>query len=100
VTRRPALIAPGTLAADALSARRAARYGLALRKSESTLRVKVVHREVIAMDIIRIIFAILLPPVGVFLQVGFGLHFWLNILLTLLGYIPGIIHAVWIIVRR
>ena len=51
-------------------------------------------------DAIRILIAILLPPLGVFLQVGFGLHFWLNILLTLLGYIPGIIHAVWIILRR
>jgi uncharacterized membrane protein YqaE (UPF0057 family) len=52
------------------------------------------------MDILRILAAILLPPLGVFLQVGIGLHFWLNILLTVLGYIPGIIHAVWIIVRR
>lgn len=52
------------------------------------------------MDLIRIIIAILLPPLGVFLQVGFGGAFWLNILLTLLGYIPGIIHAVWIIARR
>jgi uncharacterized membrane protein YqaE (UPF0057 family) len=52
------------------------------------------------MDLLRIIFAILLPPLGVFLQVGFGLQFWLNILLTILGYIPGIIHAVWIIARR
>ncbi|MDH4572709.1 MULTISPECIES: YqaE/Pmp3 family membrane protein [Salinicola] len=52
------------------------------------------------MDIIRIIFAILLPPVGVFLQVGLGLQFWINIVLTLLGYIPGIIHAVWIIATR
>ncbi len=41
------------------------------------------------MDIIRILFAILLPPVGVFLQVGIGLQFWLNILLTLCGYIPA-----------
>ncbi|TCD16406.1 YqaE/Pmp3 family membrane protein [Oricola cellulosilytica] len=52
------------------------------------------------MDIIRILLAIILPPVGVFLQVGLGLHFWLNILLTLLGYLPGIIHALWIILRR
>lgn len=52
------------------------------------------------MDIVRIIFAILLPPVGVFLQVGIGLHFWINIVLTILGYIPGIVHAVWIIARR
>jgi uncharacterized membrane protein YqaE (UPF0057 family) len=52
------------------------------------------------MDILRILVAILLPPLGVFLQVGIGLHFWLNILLTILGYVPGIIHAIWIILRR
>ena len=52
------------------------------------------------MDLIRIIVAILLPPLGVFLQVGIGPQFWINILLTLLGYIPGIVHAVWIIAKR
>ena len=52
------------------------------------------------MDIIRILLSILLPPVGVFLQVGIGVQFWINILLTLLGYIPGIIHAVYIIATR
>ena len=52
------------------------------------------------MDFIRIVIAILLPPVGVFLQVGFGGAFGLNILLTLCGYIPGIVHAVWVIARR
>ena len=51
------------------------------------------------MDIVRILFAILLPPLGVFLQVGIGLQFWVNILLTLLGYIPGIIHALYIILK-
>jgi uncharacterized membrane protein YqaE (UPF0057 family) len=58
------------------------------------------HASEVIMDILRIILSILLPPLGVFLQVGIGLHFWLNILLTLLGYIPGLIHAIWIIVRR
>ena len=52
------------------------------------------------MDILRLIFSILLPPLGVFLQVGFGGQFLLNILLTLLGYVPGLIHAVWIIATR
>lgn len=52
------------------------------------------------MDFVRIIIAILLPPLGIFLQVGIGKHFWINILLTLLGYIPGIVHAVYIIARR
>lgn len=52
------------------------------------------------MDIIRLICAIFFPPLGVYLQVGLTSQFWLNILLTLLGYVPGIIHAVWIILRR
>ena len=52
------------------------------------------------MDVIRILLAILLPPLGVFLQVGFGMHFWINIVLTLLGYIPGVVHAVYIIATR
>jgi len=51
-------------------------------------------------DIFRIILAVLLPPLGVFMEVGFRGHFWLNVLLTLLGYIPGIIHAVYIISKR
>ncbi|MBO6849945.1 YqaE/Pmp3 family membrane protein [Marinobacter sediminum] len=52
------------------------------------------------MDLLRILVAILLPPLGVFLQVGIGKHFWINILLTLLGYIPGIVHAVYIIAKK
>ncbi|UWR32554.1 YqaE/Pmp3 family membrane protein [Sulfitobacter sp. W027] len=52
------------------------------------------------MDIIRVIVAILLPPLGVFLQEGLGKHFWINIILTLLGYLPGIIHALYIIIKR
>jgi uncharacterized membrane protein YqaE (UPF0057 family) len=52
------------------------------------------------MDLIRILLSILLPPLGVFLQVGIGLQFWINILLTLLGYIPGVIHAIYIILKR
>ncbi len=51
-------------------------------------------------DVLRILVAILLPPLGVFLQVGLSGHFWLNLLLTLLGYVPGIIHAVWVILRK
>lgn len=51
------------------------------------------------MDIIRIIVAIILPPLGVFLQVGLGTQFWINVILTLLGYIPGIIHALWVILK-
>ena len=52
------------------------------------------------MELIKIIVSILLPPLGVFLQVGIGKHFWLNILLTILGYIPGIVHAIWVIAKN
>lgn len=52
------------------------------------------------MDVIRVLLSILLPPLGVFLQVGIGGQFWVNILLTLLGYIPGVVHATWIIATR
>lgn len=58
------------------------------------------QEEVSGRDIVRIVAAILLPPLGVFLQVGITAQFWINILLTLLGYVPGIVHAVWIIARR
>ncbi len=49
------------------------------------------------MDLIRILLSILLPPIGVLLQDGLGLQFLLNILLTILGYIPGLVHAIYII---
>jgi uncharacterized membrane protein YqaE (UPF0057 family) len=52
------------------------------------------------MDLLRVLLSILLPPLGVFLQVGLGKHFWINVVLTLLGYVPGLVHAVWIIARK
>ena len=50
------------------------------------------------MDILRIVLAIILPPLGVFMQVGLTKHVWINIVLTILGYVPGLVHAVWVIV--
>lgn len=49
------------------------------------------------MDIIKVICAILLPPVAAFLQVGLSLHFFVNIVLTLIGFIPGLVHALWLV---
>ncbi|HKJ78583.1 MAG TPA: YqaE/Pmp3 family membrane protein [Prolixibacteraceae bacterium] len=50
------------------------------------------------MKVLEIILAILLPPLGVAMKFGIGKKFWINVLLTILGYIPGIIHALVIIV--
>ncbi len=50
------------------------------------------------MIIIKIIFCFLLPPVAAWLQVGITTHFWINLALTLLGWIPGAIHGLWLVV--
>ena len=62
--------------------------------------IDIIFREGQSMEIVKIICAIILPPLGVFLQVGLGKHFWINILLTLLGYIPGIVHAIWVVAKN
>ncbi|MDD5464952.1 MAG: YqaE/Pmp3 family membrane protein [Candidatus Omnitrophica bacterium] len=49
------------------------------------------------MKIVKIILAILLPPVAAFIQVGLTTHFWVNVILCLLFYIPGILHALWLV---
>ena len=55
---------------------------------------------VTATDPIKIVLAIILPPVGVFTEVGATKHFWINIILTILGYVPGIIHALYVILKK
>ena len=52
------------------------------------------------MTILKIVLAIILPPVAAFMQVGIGMHFWLNIVLTILGLVPGMIHAIWLIAKN
>lgn len=46
-----------------------------------------------------ILLSILLPPLGVALSRGIGTQFVINIVLTLLGYVPGLVHAVWLAAR-
>ena len=45
------------------------------------------------MSILSIVLAILLPPLAVGLQRGLTGTFWLNVVLTLIGWLPGVIHA-------
>lgn len=49
------------------------------------------------MKIVKIILAIILPPVAAAMQVGITSHFWINIVLTLLMGVPGMIHALWLV---
>lgn len=52
------------------------------------------------MDYPRLIASVLLPPLGVFMAEGRSRRFWANAGLTALGYVPGVIHALWVTTRR
>jgi len=46
-------------------------------------------------DVLFIILALAVPPLAVLIKFGFGDVFWINVILTILGFIPGQIHAFW-----
>lgn len=47
--------------------------------------------------LLLILIAILLPPVAVFLKKGAGVHLLLSIVLWILGVLPGILFALYIV---
>ena len=49
--------------------------------------------------LILVILAILLPPVAVFLNNGAGKDLLINIVLCLFFYMPGILHALWLVTK-
>lgn len=48
------------------------------------------------MGRLRTITALLMPPLAVYLQERARPHFWLNLVLTLLCFLPGVVHAWWL----
>ncbi len=71
-----------------------------VEKSRSfAVTAKLKHSQNI-MNIIRLLLGFFLPPLGVFLTVGVGPTFFINILLTLLGWLPGSVHAIWVIAKH
>ncbi len=48
------------------------------------------------MSLLIIILNILLPPLGVALGKGAGKDLIINVILTLLGWLPGVIHAFYV----
>ena len=49
------------------------------------------------MSILEIIFAIFFPPIAVLIRFGLSGKLLINIILTLLGGLPGVIHAFYVI---
>ncbi|RDW84638.1 hypothetical protein BP6252_02228 [Coleophoma cylindrospora] len=46
--------------------------------------------------VLLVLITILLPPIGVYIVAGCGADLLINICLTLLGYLPGHIHAFYL----
>ena len=49
--------------------------------------------------IVLIIIAILLPPLAVFLKSGVGKDLLINVILCILFWIPGVLHALWVVLK-
>lgn len=52
------------------------------------------------MKFLKIVLAVLVPPVGVLLTYGLSTTLLINVLLTLLGYLPGMIHGLWAVLKH
>ncbi|KAI0337614.1 UPF0057-domain-containing protein [Trametopsis cervina] len=50
-------------------------------------------------DVFLYFLAIFIPPLSVFFKRGLAADFWINVLLWILGWIPGVLHA-WYIISR
>jgi uncharacterized membrane protein YqaE (UPF0057 family) len=49
--------------------------------------------------LLLVIIAILLPPLAVFLKSGAGKDLLINIILCILFWIPGVLHALWVVLK-
>ena len=47
-----------------------------------------------------VIGAVLLPPLGVFLNRGIGRDFWIAAGLTCFAWVPGVVFALWTVLAR
>lgn len=49
--------------------------------------------------IVLIVLAIFLPPVAVFIKNGVGNDLLINIVLCLVMFLPGVVHALWLVTK-
>jgi tetratricopeptide (TPR) repeat protein/uncharacterized membrane protein YqaE (UPF0057 family) len=69
-----------------------------LRNAEGSSDSSISDNKPSPVPVVHVVAAIFFPPLGVFLTVGLGFHFWVNLVLTFgLTWIPGMIHAVWLV---
>lgn len=61
---------------------------------------EVKKQDIDEISLVALILAFFLPPAGVAIKKGIGVSFVLNIFLTFLGFLPGIIHALYVILKK
>ncbi len=49
--------------------------------------------------LLAIIVALFFPPVGLAIHEGVTTRFWICLLLTILFFVPGLIYALWFILK-
>lgn len=48
----------------------------------------------------QVILSLLIPPLAVYMKKGeIDSAFWLNIVLCFLGYLPGVLHALYVVLK-
>lgn len=48
---------------------------------------------------LMVVAAVLLPPLGVFLAQGLTAWFWVDVVLTLIGWVPGVLFALVVLLK-
>jgi len=69
-----------------------------VKKAVKAFKAQKARKEPVAGQVLQVIFAILIPPLGVYLHEGeINKRFWIDLLLTLLFFLPGMIYALVVV---
>ena len=100
---------PGSTEPDPATVKAALAEFSSLSKKEKKAKFKEVKKaikdykakkkaEPVAGTFLQVLFAILIPPLGVYLHEGeINKRFWIDLLLTLLFFLPGMIYALVVV---
>lgn len=53
-----------------------------------------------AANLLKLLLAVLLPPLAVLMEVGVSKHFWISLILTFFFWVPGVVHAMIIVMEK
>lgn len=107
----PSAVAPASLDPDPVTVKSAIAEFRNLSRAEKKARMQEVkkalrefkadkraHRAAEASTVLQVICAILIPPLGVYLHEGvINTKFWIDLVLTLLFFIPGMVYALIVV---